>query len=304
MAKSPVVLAFVAALALCTLGVSFEGARSAPPQHLQWDGADRTYRVYRPAGLSHERTVPLVVVLHGGFGSGEQAERSYGWDVIAQRYGFVVVYPDGLNHAWNAGTCCGTPSRSGVDDVGFLSALIRAISASDNIDTTRIAVTGMSNGAMMAYRMACESPVHLRAIGSVSGTLLVPCVRARPTRVIEIHGTADRNVPYDGGTGQGAAHVITPPIPSVVARWERIDACSPASSATSGVVTTQRAACPNGNIVELIAIAGAGHQWPGGKPPPPGMQRIAQRLGIRGPDSPSTVLDATQTLYQLFFDPN
>ena len=262
---------FHALLAAATL------AAISPTQQMQWDGAARTYRVYRPANLSRDRAVPLVVMLHGGFGNGAQAERTYGWDDEADRNGFVVLYPDGENRAWNAGTCCGRPMRDRVDDVGFLTALVRKISTEQNIDESRVAFTGMSNGAIMSYRMACESPLRIAAIGSVAGTMLVPCAHAQRTRVIEIHGAVDRNIPYDGGRGSGPAGIVTPPISSVVDRWMHIDACASPHTFTQGSVTTQTADCPDGNLVEFLSIADAGHQWPRAAP------------------------NATETLYAFFF---
>jgi polyhydroxybutyrate depolymerase len=275
----------------------------ATPQTLEYGGSERTFRSYRPAALARDRPVPLVVVLHGGFGDGAQAEKSYNWDAAANRYGFVVVYPDGIDRAWNAGRCCGKPQQRGVDDVGFLSTLIRLVAARERIDPDRIAVTGISNGAMMAYRMACESSVHLRAIGSVSGTMVVACSHPRRTSVMEIHGTADRNIPYRGGKGQGPSGVQTLAIPEIIARWRGIDGCAAPRTRTAGTVTRLTATCRNGRIVELITIEGAGHQWPGGVPPSPAVAALARALGIPGIDPPSSALDATQTLYRFFFGP-
>jgi polyhydroxybutyrate depolymerase len=271
-----------ALLAVATLAV-------ASPQQMRFDGATRTYRVYRPANLPRDRAVPLVVMLHGGFGDGAQAERAYGWDAEADRKGFVVVYPDGLYRAWNGGTCCGRPMRESVDDVGFLTALVRTIITDQKIDPTRIAFTGMSNGAIMSYRMVCESPLPISAIGSVSGTMLVPCSHPQRTRVIEIHGVDDRNIPYNGGRGSGPGSILTPPIASIVDRWMQIDGCSSPQTLTQGAVTAQKADCLGGNAVEFISIANAGHQWPGSAPP---------RLRLF--DQPSTALNATDTLYQFF----
>ncbi|POY06589.1 polyhydroxybutyrate depolymerase, partial [Mycobacterium kansasii] len=90
-------------------------------------GVQRSYRLYKPAGLP--RAAPLVVMLHGGFGSARQAERSYDWDELADSEKFVVAYPDGLNRAWNAngGGCCGRSAREGVDDVAFVNAAVAAV---------------------------------------------------------------------------------------------------------------------------------------------------------------------------------
>ncbi|HMD03511.1 MAG TPA: PHB depolymerase family esterase [Candidatus Baltobacteraceae bacterium] len=260
-----------------------------------FDGLARSYRLFRPAALGRARPVPLVVVLHGGFGTGLQAERSYGWDDAATRNEFVVLYPDGIQRAWNAGNCCGAPQRRNVDDVGFLSALVEQIARDQNVDRERIFITGMSNGAMMAYRMACESPLAIAAIGPVAGTLAVPCERARPTSLLAIHGLADDRVPFAGGIPQKS---FSPgprlAVPAAIARWNAIDACTRSVSRSQGSVTYTQASCARGRTVELVTIAGAGHQWPGGAPPPAWAKALLQL------DEPSTALDATALLWSFF----
>src|SRR5581483_3179096 len=136
---------------------------------VHFGGVARTFRLYRPQGLTG--AVPLVVVLHGGFGSAAQAERSYHWDSAADNGHFLVAYPNGLHRAWNAGSCCGEPQKAGVDDVGFITATVAAVEQHFRIDAARVFVTGMSNGAMMALRLACQTDVFA-AIASVAGTLL------------------------------------------------------------------------------------------------------------------------------------
>jgi polyhydroxybutyrate depolymerase len=274
---------------------------TAPLQHVVVDGRDRRYRVYRPAGLSHDRAVPMVVVLHGGFGTGEQAERSYGWDAAANRHRLVVVYPDGVGRSWNAGNCCGPAQREGVDDVAFLKTVIARVTTTEHIDPLRVAVAGISNGGMMAYRMACDSGLPLRAVGSVSGTMETPCLHPAKTSLMEIHGMSDRNIPYYGGDGMGPAHAVTAPIPDVAARWRAIDGCGPAALRRENGYQTLDAVCPNGLRVDLVSIPGAGHQWPQGVPPPKAAVALANRLGIAGLDPPSQVLDATEMLYAFFF---
>lgn len=165
-------------------------------QTIDTGGAGRTFHLYRPQGLTD--AVPLVVMLHGGFGNGAQAERSYRWDSEADRGHFLVAYPDGLNRAWNAGTCCGEPGRLNTDDVGFITSMVGAIQQQIPVDRARIYVTGMSNGAMMALRLGCQTDMFA-AIAPVAGTLLTDCSAARPASVLQIHGTADDRVPYHGG---------------------------------------------------------------------------------------------------------
>jgi polyhydroxybutyrate depolymerase len=250
------------------------------------DGTARSYRVYRPASLPE--WAPLVITLHGGFGSAEQAESSYGWDYQADDGHFVVVYPDGLNHAWNSGGGCGAPAQQNTDDVAFMTAVGRELP----LDSRRFYATGISNGGMMAYRLACDT--HLFAtVGIDSATRLAGCPTPAPLSVLHIHGTADHNIPYQGGPGEGPARIDGSAVPMVVARWRATDHCAPPATTASGPLTISRAACPNGRAVELITIAGAGHQWPGSPSRP-----VAQKL--LGLDAPSTALYATSVFWQFF----
>jgi polyhydroxybutyrate depolymerase len=278
------------------------GAGSIPvgqsTQTVDVGGVSRTFHLYRPPGLSDG--APLVVMLHGGFGTGAQAERSYHWDNEADAGHFLVAYPDGLGRAWNAGTCCGEPQRSNTDDVGFITAMVGAIGQEMPIDRARVYATGMSNGAMMALRLGCQTDTFA-AIAPVAGTLMTDCSGARPASVLQIHGTADDRVPYNGGPGKafsadGTARVDGPSVEAVNATWRGIDGCGQANSTTAGDVTTQTAGCADGRTVELISVTGAGHQWPGGDPSP-----LAQRIGNM--PAPSTALNATDTIWQ-FFAPN
>jgi polyhydroxybutyrate depolymerase len=263
-------------------------------QSIEWGGISRTFNFYRPQAMTG--AAPLVVMLHGGFGNGAQAEQSYNWDTEADKGHFLIVYPDGQGRAWNAGGCCGEPAQTNLDDVGFLTAMVGTIKRQLTIDPDRVYVTGMSNGAMMSLRLACETDVFA-AIGAVAGTVVTDCSRARPTSVLQIHGTADASVPYNGGPGKslktdGTPRVDGPAVPVVNAAWRAIDGCGPSDTTTAGAVTTETARCPDGRTVELISVADAGHQWPGGVRGP-----ILERLGL---PEPSTALDATDTIWQFF----
>jgi len=254
-------------------------------------GVTRSYIVYRPTALS--AAAPLVVMLHGGFGSASQAEKSYHWDAEADAGHFLVAYPDGLNRAWNAGGgCCGAPGRTGTDDIGFITAMVSAIEYAVPVDADRIYATGISNGGIMAYDLACQTKVFA-AIGADSATELGGCPYPVPISVIAVHGTADENIPYAGGEGDGTAHIDGPSVPAVNASWRRVDNCAAPAVTTAGTVTTSVAACPAGRAVELITIAGAGHQWPGAAP-----NLLAQRL--LHTDPPSTALDATAVIWRFF----
>jgi polyhydroxybutyrate depolymerase len=250
---------------------------------MTFGGLNRTYRVHKPAGLS--AAAPLVVMLHGAFGNGEQAENSYGWDQLADSSKFVVAYPDGIGRTWNGHGCCGKAAWENIDDVGFITAMVGQISAALPIDKARVYATGISNGGIMSYALACNSGMFA-AIGPDSATMLDPCTAPHQTSVIHIHGTADKLVRYNGG--RGASTVNGPPIADVNAFWRKVDRCSPPDITTKAPVTTSTAACADHRGVVLITIAGGRHWWPGGK----------TFLG-RG-DSTSRALNATQTIWQFF----
>ncbi len=222
-------------------------------------GRDRNYRLYQPAGLP--ASAPLVVMLHGITGSAEQAESSYGWDELADSHHFVVAYPNGVNRAWNVngGGCCGQPQREGVDDVAFIGAAVADIVRNVSINGSRIYATGMSNGGIMSYTLACNTGIFA-AIGAVAATQLDPCRAPHPAAVMEIHGTSDRLVLYQGGRGDSI--INGPSTPDVNAFWRNVDRCAAPSVTTSGEVTTSTAECADSHGVVLITIDGGGHEWP------------------------------------------
>jgi polyhydroxybutyrate depolymerase len=274
-------------------GVSASGAAvpvGSSAQTLTVGGRERTFHLYRPAALAAR--APLVVMLHGGFGSGTQAEQSYGWDARADTGQFLVAYPDGLDRAWAVGGgCCGESGTTGVNDVGFIVEMVSTLSRQLPVDPARVYATGISNGGLLSYRLACDTTVFA-AIGPDSATLLGPCPSPAPISVIHIHGTADHNIPYDGGPGDGFARIDGPAVPGVVAQWRDVDQCTQPTVTTAGPVSTSTATCPGGRSVELITIAGAGHQWPGSH------RSLAQRLART--DQPSVALDATDTIWRFF----
>jgi polyhydroxybutyrate depolymerase len=272
-------------------------------------GHKRRYLLHRPAPRPAPRpgtasgptplraadTAPLVVMLHGGFGWPEQAEHAYGWSQTADRYGFFACYPEGLFRTWNAGTCCGGAAREKLDDVDFLAAVIGDVCRAERIDLDRIYVTGMSNGAMMSYRLAAELPGRLAAIAPVAGTMTVPLGAAQRLSVLHIHGSADRSVPLAAGIGRRAfAADRRPGATQSVAAWRALAGCGLASVAQAGPVRTESAVAADGTTVELVTVVGAGHQWPGAVAVDPAVARLLRM------DAPSDAFDATERIWQFF----
>ena len=233
---------------------------------------DRTYRVYRPSGVA--AGPGLVIVLHGVFGSGFQAESSTGFDGQADRLGWVVAYPDGVLDGWDAfGDTPEWGRHPGADDAAFIGALIDRLSASDRLDADRVYITGFSRGAMMAYRLGCELSGVVAAIAPVSGNMAtadgsaadVACTPARPVSVLAIHGTADGSIPIAGGRRD----IAYAPMADVIARWRALDACSGSGAVTTdGPRTDTTWACSGGAVVETRVVDGGVHAWPGAVAPP------------------------------------
>ena len=237
------------------------------------EGVTRTFRLRLPPAYADGRPVPLVVVLHGGGGSGRRMSRHIGMGPIADREGFAVVYPDGIGGSWNDGR--GIAGR-GSDDVGFIRTLLDTLSRRLRLDTTRIYATGISNGAMFAHRLACDLPGRFAAIAPVAGGLpasLADRCAGTPVSVLAIQGTADRLVPYDGGMVAGSRGEVLSAAASV-AHWARVAGCAPAPVTAplpdraprdgTTIRHTEYRGC-RGHAVSLYTVTGGGHTWPGGE---------------------------------------
>ncbi|HEX7490818.1 MAG TPA: PHB depolymerase family esterase [Candidatus Limnocylindrales bacterium] len=229
------------------------------------DAVDRTYRVHRPSGP--DASPGLVIVLHGSFGGGFQIEADSGFDVEADRLGWIAVYPDGVADGWDAfGSTVKWGRHPGADDVAFISGLIDRLEASDGVDPNRIYVTGMSRGGMMSYRLGCALSDRIAAIAPVSGNMAtesgsadVPCTLAHPVSVFAIHGTSDGTIPIKGGK----VDITFSPMADVIARWRSMDQCDEASTqATDGPSTTTDWACSGGSTVSTRVVSGGWHTWP------------------------------------------
>lgn len=261
-------------------------------------GVTREYLVHVPASYRGAPT-PMLVALHGGGGDDDfQADDSkYGLISKSEQAGFIAVFPNGYSRfpggilaTWNAGDCCGAAQKNDVDDVGFIRAVIHRVESQARIDPRRVFATGMSNGAMMSWRLACEAP-EIRAIAPVEGTDNTPaCKPSRPVPVIEFHASDDPNVPFNGGVGVGPSHTNFVSVPATQAKWVQIDRATPLATR---VLTVPGAHCDlhqttrGGAPVELCVTDTGGHSWPGG-----GTQQ--------GRKQPSTAISANDLMWEFF----
>jgi polyhydroxybutyrate depolymerase len=259
---------------------------------LRIDERDRGWRLYIASSLPSTGKVPLVVGLHGGFGSGEQFAADDYFDAQAERGGFIAVYPDGISRrvldirTWNAGNCCGEAVKRKVDDVGFIDALLDQLVSELPVDEDRVYVTGHSNGAMMGHRLACKLSDRIVAIAVVAGSLEAPCSPSQTISILSIHGDADLTHPLDGGVGPEAINKTDyNSVANSIASWRSFNACEREPVVTSvGPIFTETWSCADGTEVSSLIVAGASHSWPGGK-----------ALGPLRP-KPSLDLDASSTV--------
>ena len=195
-------------------------------------GGTRTYEVHLPPQYDSKTPLPVVINMHGGGGNAAANRKQTKMDAASDRYGFIVIYPEGtagLGHfyTWNAGLCCGYSVKWKIDDVGFISNVLDEVEKNYAVDNRRVYATGMSNGAMMAYRLACELPNRITAICGVATTLGVDGpAPTRPIPLLQIHGLKDENAPFSGGVGSNAISKVThKSVRDVIAWWCDVNHC-------------------------------------------------------------------------------
>lgn len=259
--------ALVAVLLCC--GVYGTGQASADsPGVLSFGGLDRTYQLHLPAGV--DPPAGLVINLHGAGATGATQASVTNYNAVADQHGFAVVYPDGIDFSWADGRGASTPDRQGVDDVGFLVALADRLTQDYGIKPGNVFATGLSAGAFMATRLACQRADVVSAIAPVAGSLgsAVPCAPSRSVSVFATHGAADPVVPYDGGgmVGRGGPSDIVAP-PAMAGRWRDLSGCPAApveDEPSPGVHRATAAGCDDGTEVVFVRVDGGGHEWFGG----------------------------------------
>lgn len=195
-------------------------------------------------------------------------------DASSDAKNFIVAYPQGIADSWNAGQCCGDAWTNDVDDVQFTRDLLGAIEADYCIDPKRVFATGFSNGGFFSHRLACEMSDVFGAVAPVSGVLGVPPETCKPKRAIpllDIHGTGDPIVPYNGGTPLVAVDLAGilnfTSVPDTISFWVNQNGCLgfPTTIFQNGDATcTQWSSCKGGADVVHCKIDDGGHQWPGG----------------------------------------
>lgn len=241
---------------------------------LLYQGWLRTYYLHIPRSYKSDRPMPLVLVFHGSGGSGSSIANVTRFNELADKKGFIVVYPNGIDHHWSDGHGVFYPQ---VDDISFVAALIDRLMQIRNIDSRRIYATGFSNGGMLTQTLACNLSDRIAAFASVAGTLPAnlasSCKPKTPVSLLIVHGTSDRSVPYSGGKIGGVGREVVS-VPKMVELWRYHNSCAskakveklPNTAHNRGmqVEISRYSPCSGGSEVMLVTVKGGGHSWPGG----------------------------------------
>ena len=307
---------FLSAIFFLSAAHSAEPLRLAPGNYefmIRHGDRTRSYLLHVPPHAATGRPLPLLIAFHGGGSSAAGMKDHYGIDRVAERFGYLVAYPNGSGFlkqtglTWNAGKCCGYALEHHIDDTGFTSAVINDVARRVPINAKHVFAAGHSNGAMMAHRVAIELENRIAAIAAVAGSMVYDTPRRTvPKSVLVIHSIDDPLALYQGGesslrplTGKRSHHE---PIENTVKWWAENNGCGSAPVSkpvlekmhSGKKFTAQKIEyddCRNGGKVIFWKLSGTGHAWPGQEPVLP--ERVM------GPYS--SVIAANEEIF-LFFD--
>jgi polyhydroxybutyrate depolymerase len=239
----------------------------------------RSFSVHVPESRPPNEGFPVVLAFHGGGMQGAGMRRITGLDAVADRRGFIVVYPDAMGRHWNDGRAT---IRNPQDDVGFVAALLDQVERSYPVDSRRVFATGLSNGALFAERLGCDLSHRIAAIAPVAGSMptdiAAACRPARAVAVMQVDGTADPIMPYGGGAvedfgGKGEGGRVMS-VAETAAFWAARNGCGAKGapeplppvvpSDPTRVVRMHYTHCPAAGQVTVLSVVDGGHVWPGG----------------------------------------
>lgn len=286
--KSLVLLFFSS---LTVLGLNFNAC--APSRDLntndktyemEFGGRERNYIVHLPPEAKMQKPIPLLFNLHGGGGTAKGTPGlTFGrFNTLADRDGFIVVYPNAIKKNWNDGRKLENVLawKEDIDDVGFITAIVDELKKKHNIDATRIFTTGMSNGGFMSSRLLCDRANIFRGgailTASLSKDYMPKCDPKKPVAVMVMNGSDDPLVPYDGGMvkvfWKTRGEIVS--TDEIVDFWGAKNGCEVKQDIIdlpdrvddgTTVSVTKYTNCKEQGALVLYTVNGGGHTWPGGK---------------------------------------
>ncbi|KUJ80074.1 alpha/beta hydrolase family esterase [Ruegeria profundi] len=260
-------------LALIALALAFLATQASARQldfNLKVDGVTRTAKAYVPDGSSPQAGWPIIVALHPGFATGEimaKTSRLHSQDGSSN---YVVVYPDGVRRSWNAGECCAAAQRRQINDVGYILSLVEEIGKQIPLNG-KVFLAGYSNGALMAYRIACSAPDRITAFSVYAGAYTMntsSCNPAHTVPLLHLHGELDAVAPLRGGESVIETAGKRSSVLQNIDYWVRLGNCDQkqSSSLVQGANCTRYSGCKRASETLFCIYPGQGHYWPGAKP--------------------------------------
>ncbi|HEX4887688.1 MAG TPA: alpha/beta fold hydrolase [Luteibaculaceae bacterium] len=244
-------------------------------------GYQRKFMVHLPDNYQPGVALPLVISLHGGSGNMVNAQGFSRLNPVADKNGFIVAWPQGIGSAppgfsWADGRNT-SADQMGIDDVGFIHALIDTLKVRFQLDTQRIYACGFSNGGFMVQRLACETPERFAAMASLGSSMdtvrFQTCLPSKPVPMAFFNGTSDPAMPYEGGVMQNPQVLPVVPVDSVVQRWVKHNSCQQAEPVVmipDSLAADESTAefyrytqCDCAADVWFYKLINGGHTWPG-----------------------------------------
>jgi len=283
-------------------------------ENIQMPGALRSYDVYLPSIHDYTESLPVIIDLHGYLSTSADEREISDFTDLADENGIIMVWPQSLTGDNCLGGTGPIPASGnkwtiGWDktsrDVAFIDALIDKIGVDYHADLNRIYVTGLSDGGFMVYSLACALSNKIAAVasvaGSMTGDLMTNCNPGRALPVLNIHGTADQLISWDGDPSCGSGYSS---VMSTVDFWKSQSGCNDnfdelnfddidtSDNSTVSLLTYQ--GCAANEVVELLKVTGGGHNWPGS------LSMINDHISITLPINND--IDASEIIWNFFKD--
>jgi len=265
---------FLIIIFLAHLSQSFIFAQQSIEDTLMIFGRDRFFKVHLPLGYNEQKEYPLVLVFHGGLGNADNIETMTDFSLKADTSDFIVVYPYGTGAfdkkllTWNTWDCCGYAHKKNIDDVSFIKKMLDVLKSKYKINEKMIYATGMSNGGMMCYMLACEMSDVFAAVAPVVATMFedADCNPSNELSIIIFNSIDDQNIPYEGGIGERSlVKVNKMSIEKVVDFWSKKFNCRLLNKIDGTDYQKINWGNTNGTEIIFYRMLKGGHTWPGGE---------------------------------------
>lgn len=278
-ASTPTVAMKVPALPSSIITTSSASGVTMTTESIKVGGLTRSYYLVRPKTIPSGKRLPMVVVLHGINATPEGESHRTGFLPLAMAGEAILLYPTGYKEAWNAGACCrnaGAPAH--VNDVTFVTDVVRDVESTEPVDAKEVYLTGYSNGGKMAYRIACFDPTLFAGFGAGEAVAVSTCESVKPASFVEVDSTGDPEIAYSPSDPPVKENGFTEL--SATAQMNKFvsqDSCvdDPKRSAAGKMTTLEWSSCAGGQHVELATLSGGTHAWPdGAHPPTPSAEQV------------------------------